>query len=243
MNNMCRTSVVAVLALMTIASGGATKAATYTFNDPGWASGSINTSTGDIILNALFANPGDVADTVSGLGLTFATAPGSTSLTSQASANGLLDTFDIVNGQTTVRTVTQAAGSSVNWTLSAASTVLTLSANHSCLAGGGSPCDLIVGPVPYTAFNSSLETHSPFLDQTGLFNISGLSGEVLTGLVVYFGTGTDNRIETFSCTTCGGGGPGPSPTPLPGTLPLLVSGLGGMAGLLSLRRKRRAAKA
>ena len=222
-----------------VATGGA-QAATYTFNDPGWASGSINTSTGDISLNALFANPGDVADTVSGLVLTFATAPGATSLTSQASADGLLDTFKIGPGPAHTRTVTQASGSSVNWTLSALSTVLTLSANHSCASGGGAPCDLIVGPTPYTAFNSSLKTHPPFLDLEGLFHISGLGGEVLTGLVVYFGTGTDHRTETFSsCTGPNGCAPPPGETPLPAALPLFATGLGAL-GLLGWRRKRKA---
>ena len=56
MKNMCRTSVVAVLALMTIASGGATKAATYTFNDPGWANRVQSTPVLATYLNSLF-NP------------------------------------------------------------------------------------------------------------------------------------------------------------------------------------------
>ena len=228
-------------AIAIVASGGA-QAATYTFNDPGWASGSVNTSTGDISLSALFANPGNVADTISGLVLTFATAPGATSLTSQVSADGLLDSFDIKNGKTTTRTVTQANGASTNWTLTAASNVLTLSANHSCGKGGGSPCDLIVGPSPYTAFNSSVENHSPFLDLEGLFNVSGLDGDVLSGLVVNFGTGTDHRSETLtsSCTGAVGCGPGPGPgeTPLPATLPLFASGIGAL-GLFRWRKKRK----
>ena len=238
-NKTRKTLVVASLAVAMVASGGA-RAATYTFDDAGLASGSINTSTGDITLNALFANPRDVADTISGLVLTFATAPSATSLTSQAAGDGQLDTFDIDHGNhgnPDVRTMTPTAGASVNWTLSASSAVLTLSANHSCIAGGQHPCDLIVGPSPYTAFNSSIEIHSPFLDLQGLFNISGLGGEILTGIAVNFGTGTDQRIETFTCTDC----PSTSrqTTPLPATLPLLASGLGAL-GLLGWRRKRKA---
>jgi hypothetical protein len=234
-----KTLVIAGFAAAIVVSGGA-QAATYTFNDPGWVSGSIDTSTGDISLNALFANPGDVADTISGLILTFATAPGATSLTGQASADGLLDTFNIGPGPTHTRTLTQASGASVNWTLSALSTVLTLSANHSCAVGGGSPCDLIVGPTPYTAFNSSIETHSPFLDLEGLFQISGLGGELLTGLVVQFGTGPTDRTETLiSCGGAEGCAPPPAQTPLPAALPLFATGLGGL-GLLGWRRKRKA---
>jgi len=235
-------TIVAGFTAALVFSGGA-RAATYTFNDPGWVSGSINTSTGDIDLTALFANPGDVADTISGLVLTFATAPGVTSLTSQASADGLLDTFNIGPGPAHTRTLTQASGASVNWTLSALSTVLTLSANHSCAAGGGTPCDLIVGPSPYTAFNSSLETHSPFLDLKGVFNISGLEGEALSSLIVQFGTVPTDRTETLvSCDGPVGCAPPPGQTPLPAALPLFATGVGAL-GMLARRKRRKVALA
>ena len=57
------------------------------------------------------------------------------------------------------------------------------------------------------------------------------------------GTGNTGAVGAVLCPTCGPGpGPGPGQTPLPGTLPLLISGIGGMAGLLSWRRKKRAAQ-
>jgi hypothetical protein len=225
----------AALAVLGFVTVGSAQAATYTFNDPGWVSGSVNTSTGEIILSALAANPTSVAQTVSGIEITFTTIPGATSLTSQVSTNGLLDSFDIENPGA-VRTVTQAAGIPTNWVLGVVGAVATLSANNSC---GGSPCDFIVGPSPYTNFNASIETHSPFIDLQGKFIISGITDLLISSIVVQFGSTPDERNQTFSCLNCAP--PPPGETPIPGALPLFTSGMG-VLGFLGWRRKRRLAR-
>jgi hypothetical protein len=231
--NIVRHSVaLAVLGFVTTV--GSAQAATYTFTDPGWVSGSVNTSTGEIILTALASNPTDVSQTISGIEITFTTALGSTSLTSQASTNGLLDTFTITPPST--RSVTQAAGTPTNWVLGVVGDVLTLSSNNSCT---GAPCDFIVGPAPYTNFNSSFNSHNPFIDLEGKFVVSGITDLLISSIVVQFGSVPGERNQTFACLTCAP--PPPGETPIPGALPLFTSGMG-VLGFLGWRRKRRLAR-
>lgn len=239
------TLVVAVGALLS--ATGLSHATTYTFNDPGFVSGSVDTSTGTIILDALTANPTSVANTVSGIQITFSSVPSSPSLTSQVSTDGLLDTFTSTSipnptpppPNTNVEVVTQAAGTPTNWTLTQSLAVLTLSANHSC---SGTPCDLIVGPGPYTNANNSFDSHSPFIDLEGKFVVAGITDLSITSLVVQFGTVPTSRTETLTCTAGAGcENPPPNNTPIPGALPLFTSGIG-MLGFLGWRRKRRNAQ-
>ena len=232
--NIVRHSV-ALAMLGFVTTVGSAQAATYTFNDPGWVSGSVNTSTGEVILTALSANPTAVSQTVSGIEITFTTTPGATSLTSQISTDGLLRSFDITNPGN-VHTTSTAAGVPTNWVLGVVGAVATLSANNSC---GGQPCDFIVGPGPYTNFNSSLETHSPFIDLEGKFVISGITNLLISSIVVQFGSVPDERNQTFACLTCAP--PPPGETPIPGALPLFTSGMG-VLGFLGWRRKRRLAR-
>lgn len=233
-------SAAAIAAMLGLAGGA--QASTYTFNDPGWASGSINTSTGVVILDALFTNPADVSDTISGLVMTFSTVPSSPSLSSQLNTTGNMVTFASVSNPnhppgppTIVAGTTAAGGPPTNWALSQSLAVLTLSTNNSC---GGTPCDLIVGAGPYSGGNTSLITHSPFIDQEGKFVITGLTNLVLSGLVVQFGTVPTNRLENFICTDCSPPGPPPNPTPLPGAVWLFGTVIAGGVGVRRWRKRR-----
>ena len=128
-----------------------------------------------------------------------------------------------------------------NWTLTQALAVLTLSTNHSCIVGGGAPCDLIVGPLPANDGNGSLISHNPFIDQNGKFVISGITDLLVSAIVVQFGTGPTNRPQVFVNPNCTGAGCGnPPAVPLPAALPLFAGGLG-VLGLLGWRRKKKMA--
>jgi hypothetical protein len=125
--------------------------------------------------------------------------------------------------------------------------VLTLSTNHDDhnsgeICVGGAPCDLIVGVGSYANANASFGSHNPFIDGTGVFDLSGLTGLVLVSAQFQFGTGpTDGALITPTCTAdCTQSGPPPSTTPLPAALPLFATGLGGL-GVLGWRRKKKSA--
>jgi hypothetical protein len=233
---------VAIAMAAVVGANNRAEATLYTFNDPGWVSGSVDTGTGIVLLNAL-RTPSDVADTISGIVMTFTTVPSSPLLTSQTNPTGNMVTFATgvnPNPPPPNSAIGTAAPGAMNgnWTLSASLAVLTLSANHSCVVGGGAPCDLIVGPLPANDGNGSLISHNPFVDQQGRFVISGITDLLISSLVVQFGTGPTNRLQTLDCPICAPN-PNANAVPLPAALPLFVSGLGAL-GWFGWRRKKKA---
>ena len=239
MNNRVRTTFASAGIMLAVCGVGAAEATTYTFTDGASASGSINTTTGVVTITNAFANTGSAADEISGLQIIFSTTPGAAPTLS--SSAGQLISID-----SAAHTGTFVAGAIDHWGTSEVGSTLYLAT-----AGTGSqpaqPYDLIIGPgtgssSPYTYSNanSSTDVHSPSIWETGTFTLAGLSGLIITGVKIEFGTTPDSVTGLLSCRdlSCTGGGGQGGETPLPAALPLFATGLGGL-GLLGWRRKRK----
>lgn len=111
---------------------------------------------------------------------------------------------------------------------------------------GGSPQDMIIGPGPYTNLNSSISGHSPSLEGTVEFTITGITGLTtstdLRNVSILMGTGPDATESSLTCTAQNGGScssgvlgtTGASSTPEP--FSFLLAG-GGLIGISFFRRR------
>ncbi len=215
----------------------------------------VDNGTNDVLtLTNNLSDPGSVVGAISGVILTFSTNLGTVSLTSQTSGSGDLIT---ITGKTGGKNGSPGSGSTFagnpdNWTSATSAKTLTLSTNHDDhnpgeICATGAPCDLIVGPGPYTNSDSSFGSHDPSVYLSAIFDLSGLTGLTLSSAEFLFGTSnTPGAVidPTVTCTGdgCGrtGGGTAGGEAPLPATLPLFASGLG-LVGWFSRRRRRQAA--
>jgi hypothetical protein len=228
----------ACFALPLLAAANA-QATTYFFTDGTIASGSFNNTSGVLTLTNLLENPTDVVGAISGFVITFETSTSSPALLSQVSASGNMVEFtkdkDVISHSI-------YAGTPINWELSGGgSAILTLNANHSCNVGGGAPCDLIIGPPgdSYSNANGSIESHSPFIYQTGVFTLSGLTGLIVDTVQFRYGTGpTNGSILTPTCSPTGGECALDTVVPLPGAVVLMGTVLAGGFGVGAMRRRR-----
>ena len=227
------------IALAAMTATGA-QATTYTFSDGASASGSINTTTGVVTITNAFANTVSAADEISGLQIFFSTTPGTIALGSSAG--------QLINIDAGAHTGTFVAGAIDHWGVSTVGSTLFL-ATAGTGSKGGQPDDLIIGPgtgasspFTYASANASTDVHSPSIWETGTFTLTGLSGLIVTGVEIEFGTTPDSVTGLLGCqgTACTKGG-NDSSTPIPAALPLFASG-GGLLGFLGWRRKRKTAR-
>jgi hypothetical protein len=240
-NKMRKALMSAGIGLATITAVGGAQATTYTFSDGASASGSINTSTGVVVITNAFASTVSAADEISGLQIIFSTTPGAIALGSSAG--------QLINIDAGAHTGTFVAGAINHWGVATVGSTLFL-ATAGTGSVGGQPDDLIIGPgtgvsspFTYASANASTDVHSPSIWETGTFTLTGLLGLTITGIKIEFGTTPDSVTGLLSCvgTSCLGGG-GQTETPLPAALPLFASGLGAM-GFVGWRRKRKNAAA
>jgi hypothetical protein len=241
-NNTRQALMCAGIALAMITAAGGAQATTYTFTDGANASGSINTSTGVVVITNTFASTVSAADEISGLQIFFSAPLGTVSLISQAGQ--LLDI------DTSAHTGTFKNGNPNHWGVAkSGSTLFLATAGTGSVAG--KPNDLIIGPgtgasspFTYTSANASTFQHNPSIWETGTFTISGLLGLTITGVEIEFGTTPDSVTGLLSCRglSCTGGGD-QGTTPVPGALWLFGSALAGAAGVGKWRRKRKNAAA
>ena len=94
---------------------------------------------------------------------------------------------------------------------------------------GGQPENMIIGPGPYTNYNSSITNFAPSLAGTVVFEVTGITGlsssTTVSSVNMSFGTGPDKSYDLVS-----------SPTPEPFSFVLMGSGLV-LLSLLGRKRK------
>lgn len=226
-----------MLAAVVVGSATATHAVAFTFGTPGASGGCVGAGTATasgnsgetvnaaatIVLNPpagiilvtlinCLPNPTDVGQLISDVFFTVAGATGGT--------------FGVQTGTDICVGVSPCTTDSNTWGLDSGGPGF-----HLNDLGHAGPAELIIGPGPYTNANGSINgngPHNPFLDQTGAFTITGVTGLTTSSTV----TAVDISFGTQASTPPG------TTTPEPGTLLLFGSGLLGIAGIVRKRLSR-----
>jgi hypothetical protein len=208
-----------------------------TSGGPVSARADLTTSAGSIIvtLSNLQANPTDVAQLLSDFHFTVGAGDLSGSFQTGASAQSIF----VNAGGTTTPGSSLTGPAAVGWVYSTSSNI---DGTLDVLQGPGhaGPANLIIGPPGpggvYSNANGSIAgnvPHNPFLNQSASFTITApfvLSGTTITGVTFSFGT-TEGANEIP-------GVPLVAAVPEPGSLALLATAPGILAGYFGWRRRK-----
>ncbi|MGH6987914.1 MAG: PEPxxWA-CTERM sorting domain-containing protein [Caulobacteraceae bacterium] len=223
----------ALAGALILAMSGAASASTVVYSasgsgSDGALSGQATISTGSglltVDLSSLEANPISIGQEVSGIVITFASAPPSFSSFTQS---GQLIS---VNSDGTFSDV---SGSPSHW-----DDAVSVNSLYIATAGTGSksgkPVDLIIGPGTGTApdyysnANASIvRAHTPQIQGTGIFTLAYTGpAPLIQSVSIEFGTGPDTVLA------------GSVPVPEPATWAMLIAGMAMAGGLMRRSRVR-----